>query len=842
MDGQPHLIRRWRLRHAAAAAALLLAAAAAGLRGDSASLRLAIADLAGRYGERYPHAAVLLARLAEAERGAAGAAGLEAAALVELTREALLAHPLLREQPLLFVVRSQYRPDHHNTATFFPGAAYEYNDGSFTPGGALKAIDLARGGAVTALVAAPEGVIRDPEVHFDGGRIVFALRRDRGDSYHIYEVRADGTELRQLTFASDVDDLDPLYLPDDAIVFSSTREPKYCMCNRHIMANLYRMEPDGANIHQIGKSTLFEGHASLLGDGRVLYDRWEYVDRNFGDAQGLWTVNPDGTNHALYWGNNTASPGAVLDGRAVPGAPQLLCVFGSCHDRPWGALALIDRRLGLEGRSPVLRTWPPEAVDLIRETGWELFDMFAGVRPKYEDPYPLDASFYLCSRQTGQDEQMGVFLIDRFGNEVLVHAEAPGCFDPMPLGRRPRPPVLAPRRDYHGAEGIFFVADVYEGTHMSGVPRGSVRFLRVVESPEKRSWTRPAWNGQGQEAPAMNWHDFNNKRVLGTVPVDADGSACFAVPADTFVYFQLLDADGMMVQSMRSGTVVQSGETASCEGCHENRRRAPLSLEGRPSQALAGAPSRLAGWQGPPRLFSYRAEVQPVWDRHCVSCHEHGGEAGDKLNLSGGRDLVFNTSYIELWRKGYIHVVGAGPAEHALPYSWGAAASRLVAVLRAGHNDVVLSGEEWERIVTWIDLNGPYYPSYASAHPDNLAGRCPLGASQLARLEELTGVPLSQLADHRSSRGPQVDFDRPERSLCLAGLAQARDARYEEALAIIDAGRAAFLARPEPDAPGFVPSDLDLWREAKYLGRVAAEGAMRAAIRAGSRRYDMACP
>ncbi len=175
-------------------------------------------------------------------------------------------------------MRAQYRPDHHNTATFFPGAEHEYNDGAFTPGGALKLIDFAKGGAVQALLDVPDGVVRDPDVSFDGTKVLFSMRRNLSDSYHLYEIHVDGSGLRQLTFAPEADDFDPLYLADGGIGFSSTREPKYCMCSRHIMASLYRMNADGANIHQIGKSTLFEGHSALLPDGRILYDRWEYVD------------------------------------------------------------------------------------------------------------------------------------------------------------------------------------------------------------------------------------------------------------------------------------------------------------------------------------------------------------------------------------------------------------------------------------------------------------------------------------------------------------------------------------------------------------------------------------
>ncbi|MHB1307552.1 MAG: HzsA-related protein [Limisphaerales bacterium] len=744
----------------------------------------------------------------------------------------------VREQPILFVVRHQYAPDHHNTATFFPKAKTEYNDGSFTPGGALKVLDLAQGGRVKTLIEVPEGVVRDPEVHFDGRRIVFSMRRNAADSYHLYEINADGSGLRQLTFAEEVDDLDPLYLPDDRIVFASTREPKYCMCNRHLTANLYRMDSDGANIHQIGKSTLFEGHPALLPDGRILYDRWEYVDRNFGDAQGLWSVNPDGTGHAVYWGNNTPSPGAVIDARSVPGTALTVCVFGSCHDRPWGALALVDRSLGLDGRAPVVRTWPASAIELVKDTGWEVFDAFTAVPLKYEDPYPLDDRFVLAARMLKQNGPTGIFLLDTQGDDVLLHSEDPGCFDPMPLAPRPRPPVIPERRDFANGEGVFYVADVYEGATMRGVPRGTVKSLRVVESPEKRSWTIPSWGGQGQEAPAMNWHDFNNKRILGTVPVEADGSACFSVPADTFVYFQLLDERGLLVQSMRSGALVQSGEYAGCAGCHDNRLAAPPARLAAPLQALRRPPQRLEGWHGPPRLFNYLAEVQPVFDRHCVRCHDFDQVGESKVILAGDRDLVFNASYNELWRKKLIHAIGAGPAEIQSARAWGSSRSRLLEFLDSRHYEVALSPEEFDRLVTWIDLNAPYYPSYASAYPTHPTGRSPLSDPETARLEELTGIKLRALASFRDNQGPQISFDRPEQSPCLGGIRDTQPDAFREALALIDQGRQRLAERPEADQPGFVASAIDRWRDENYAARQDAERRHRTAIRDGQKVYD----
>jgi len=580
----------------------------------------------------------------------------------------------------------------------------------------------------------------------------------------------------------------------------------------------------------------------MMPDGRVLYDRWEYVDRNFGDAQGLWTVNPDGTNHAVFYGNNTWSPGGAIDARAVPGTHRVLCVFGSCHDRPWGALALLDPHLGTDGRDPVIRTWPASAIGLVQQHSPRPdvygFDSFTKVQPRYEDPYPLSDKYFLCSRQTGRGDQMGIYLIDTFGNEVLVHAEGPGCYDPMPLGSRPVPPTVSSRRQFDAHPGAFYVLDVYEGTHMAGVERGRIKYLRIVESPEKRFWTHTEWGGQGVHCPAMNWHGFENKRILGTVPVEPDGSAYFKVPAGKFVYFQLLDENKMMVQSMRSGTTVQPGELMGCVGCHENRLMSvPESRKGVPL-SMRRPPAKLDGWKGPPRLFSYMDEVQPVFDRHCVRCHDYGREAGSKLNLAADRTNTFNTSYNELWRKKYIAAIGAGPADTQQACSWGAHASRLVTVLREGHQDLSIPADDLERIVTWIDINGPYYPRYDTAYPDHLAGRSPLDHGQIQRLTQLTGVPFGQLARFNSNQGPQVSFDRPELSPCLARIADANSPEYADALAIIQAGKSQLQLRPRADMPGFQPCVVDQQRQAQYVAREEIEAANRASIREGRKQYD----
>ena len=460
----------------------------------------------------------------------------------------------------------------------------------------------------------------------------------------------------------------------------------------------------------------------------------------------------------------------------------------------------------------------------------------------------MNESFFLVSRlvegsgrPNDPKNHTGIYLLDVFGNEILLHAESPGCFNPMPIAPRDRPPTIASRRDFENKEGHLYVLDVYQGPYMSGVPRGAVKYLRVVESPEKRYWVPGQWNAQGQTHPGVNWHSFETKRILGTVPVEEDGSAYFSVPSDRFVYFQLLDENGMMIQSMRSGTVVQSGETTGCIGCHDDRRMAPPVARGSVPLAMRKSPDALQGWHGHSSNFDYRAEVQPVFERSCVGCHDFGTPAGEKLNLAADRNLIFNTSYNELWRKRYIKVIGGGPAEVQQPYSWGSHASPLVRVLRNEHDthdDVEVTGEEFDRIVTWIDLNAVFYPDYATSYPDHPGGRSPIRALQVNRLSQLTGRDLGRQFGHASNQGPLVSFDRPEHSPILESFESVGTPQYVEALDIIRAGKGNLANNPDVGMEGFELSGIDLWREHKYQRRRKIEQRYRETIRKGEKLYD----
>lgn len=803
----------------------------------SASLRAAIEDLIATFGRRYPGGRAWLARLdaLDAARQEGQDPEALAASFETLQREALVANPLVSGQPLLYVNRPQYAAVYHAIDTLFQVG--EATEGGYIRGGALKLLDVATGRSRT-LVETPEGTVRSPCLHFDGRTIFFSMRRHPKENLHLFQIRADGTGLKQLTFAEGVSDFDPMVLPDDSLVFSSTREPKFNMCSQDIGANLFRMDADGANIHRITRNTLFENQASVMPDGRILYKRWEYVDRNFGDAHGFWTVNPDGTRQAVVWGNNQADPAAVYYPRVLPGnSGRLLCILGTHHGNMGGALGILDPRRATDGKASILRTWPTRVRDILRDSDQFDCDRLANVRPRYEDPWPLSEKYFLCSRTIGQGQEMGIYLVDLFGNEVLLHAEAPGCFSAMPLQPSARPPVLVAQRTYDSQPGYVYVQNVYQGTHMQNVKPGAVKRLRIVESPEKRAWTPGKWFGQGFQAPGMNWHDFTAKRIIGTVPVEDDGSAYFTVPADTFLFFQLLDENGMMIHSMRSGTVLQAGERTGCVGCHENRHAAPPPSLAAP-KALRRPASEPAPWRGPARPFSYVAEVQPVFDRHCLACHDFGGAGAQKLILAGDKDPFFNASYTQLWRTKAIKAIGAGPAGIQQAYSWGSHASRLIAVLKAGHQGVQLSADDLDRLVTWIDLNAPYYPTYSSAYPDHMGGRSPLDDQEMHRLGQLTGIRWDAEVNFATSRGPWVSFDRPELSPCLAKFSDPNDPAYREALALIRLGQERLAQRPRGDLADFQPCERDARREVFFEERQAVEQRNREAIRDGRKVYD----
>ncbi len=733
--------------------------------------------------------------------------------------------------PIVYVARRQYAPDHHNTGTDF--TAGDVSCHNVRGGAAIRRLD---GTNMVTLLDCPKGVIRDLEVSYDASRLLFSMRRAAYENFAIWEMNADGTGLRRITDGKGAD-IDPAYLPDGRIVFSSNRDVKYCGCNWHLQGNIFRVNADGTGLRQLGRNNLYESRPSVLPDGRIIYDRWNYVDRQFGCSFGLWTMFPDGRTQALFYGENAWRPGAIFDARAFPGGgpERVVCVFGACHDRPWGALVALDRRRGLDGMEPIVGSFPANITNMVVYTAdygdgrtsyhpcESYIDSFKALKTKYEDPYPLDGERVLVSRSEDmKTERMAIYLCDfADGSEFKVHEEAVlGCYDPQPLKARTKPPALVDAVDDTKKTGVFYVGDVYHGTGMEKVRRGSIKWLRIVEAPPKRNRSDHFWNTDTTHRPAVNYNCTNTKRVLGVVPVEADGSALFEVEANRFVYFQALDEKGMMVQSMRNGTTLQPGELAGCTGCHEDRLEATPPL--RDTMARSRRPS-IPKLEGETKSFSYMSEIQPIWNRNCLKCHDYGKPGAKAVNLAADPGVVFNVSYMELRRKialrwypdkpgqpkELLKPVDDGPPEVLPAYAWGSHRSRLVDMLDAGHGEVKLTAAERSKIVEWIDLNMPYYPTYETQYPERPYGRCPLTFAQTRKLVELTGDHKSIVADTIWARpdatrvlGTGVNFARPELSLCLSGVTG--EAR-EQALAIIREGGATLRKYGRPDLPDITP-------------------------------------
>lgn len=734
---------------------------------DLGRLRAAVEELERSRAGDYP-AAALLARLDDYQRRLNGlAAGrldpADAATrslmaeMPELQRQMLVdLNPLVQGAEILFVKRYTYDSKHY------------YDDFQHVSrwGGNLYVLSPADG-RVRCIVPELEGGVFDRyDLSFDGRRIVFGYHRPRQEGFRIYEVGVDGRGLRQVTrapadeerriatygqtstgdsfYGSSVgyqfwtDDVHPCYLPDGDICFASTRCEHGVLCTPlHYLActNLFRMDAQGNNIRPLSHGALSEFTPTMMEDGRILYNRWEYVYKGIAAVQSLWLTRPDGSGSEEFYGDNIANPGVFWQARQVPGHPRLAVCIGCGHE-PLGVGQVLLLDLNKEKRTPdPMRSLTPET----RTEGLRgLYQLRNGVwrediyGPFYSDPFPLSDKFFLVScnpdRRYNDQAGYGIYLLDVFGNRVPVYRDPEiSCWQPMPLAARKTPPALpsvaAPDQS-RDATATVFLSDVYRG--LPGVARGTVKYLRVMEQVA-RPWSAEVDCDRGEDRGAdgfgghlaISWNTHIWVAVLhGIVPVGDDGSACFEVPANRNLFFQALDGDYMEVQRMRTFVNFVPGENRSCVGCHEHRTQAPVS---RPVAAAGPLPLKLAAQPGEtaPRALYYPTDVQPLLDRHCVRCHD-GKDPKAAPDLRGEMTTLFNRSYEGILQAGLVKAVRewAGGtyamqnAESVPPYTYGAHASRLVEVLRAGHYDVKLSQEDWIKLATWIDCGAPYYGSY----------------------------------------------------------------------------------------------------------------------------------
>jgi len=629
-----------------------------------------------------------------------------------LKRHIALANPLMDFGKLVFAKR---------VPTSYSHLVMQYYGWRARPGGGLFVLDrpgysLACRDVLDGRLSS--GCVLEPRLSFDAKRIVFSFVECEGKTfnwaeiendvdegfYHVYEVNVDGTGLRQLT-SGPYDDLMPTYLPDGGIAFSSTRRRGYARCfggqfsRRWHVYTLHRIDADGTNLQTLSYHDTNEWFPAVSNTGLILYARWDYIDRDAVTHQNLWATRPDGTNAVALWGNATASPHCTFQLQPIPNSPKVVFAASAHHSVAGGSIAVVDPTLSDNGHEAVTRITPeipfPEA-----ESG--------DIKEYYTAPWPLSEEYFLVGYsptplvwEPGANKRnaLGIYLLDAWGNRELIYRDPEiGSTNPCPLVPRAKPPILPNSLPPKAPpEGEMILANVYEG--LGGVEPGRIKQLRVVQ-------LFPKTTNVANDPPIGLAREENGRAILGTVPVEPDGSARFFVPAGKPVLFQALDADGFAYQTMRTVSYVQPGERVSCVGCHEHRRTAPIR-KGRDVMALRRPPSRIDPGELGGRPFSYVDFVQPVLDRHCVRCH--GGEKTDGgIDLTGAPHEGFTRSYVSLLSDTDFWHVGTNPenaAKALVPRfggrnqvqvtppggAYGALGSRLMKLLRAGHEDVELA-------------------------------------------------------------------------------------------------------------------------------------------------------
>ncbi|MBE0537244.1 MAG: hypothetical protein IH624_16395, partial [Phycisphaerae bacterium] len=686
-----------------------------------------------------------LRRLTDRAAGAAALAEAERVSLYEavraVVRRLIVKHPLVASQPIVFMQRHRavgymlyeylgwyyaYGYDPSNGARNSKFSTPATGGGVYLleePGRSMKARELTGG-------RLGPGHYVTLSMSFDGKTLYFSFADPAGkdpyslpgyermpteagakyNTFHIFAMDADGSNIRQLTDGPD-DDFDPCPLPDGGIAFESTRRGSKLRCgggSPEIVYTLHRMNSDGSDIRTLSFHETHEWHPSVLNDGRIVFTRWDYVDRNAAKFHGLWTCNPDGTNPAVLFGNYTTRPWASYQAKAIPGSNRIVFVGGGHHANVGGTLVVLDpSRSGLDAggqdRFDSLEWLTPE-VCFAEAEGWP--------KSYFYSPWPLAEGYMLVSFSqqplpggyTGsyRDGETGLYYMDRFGNlELLFRREGISSVYPIPLKARPSPPVVAEAVEAAlEAEGEFLLADVNKS--LFDLPGGRrITSLRVVQVlPKSRT------DNAGD--PRIGYPNESNARMLlGTVPVEADGSAYFRAPALKPLYFQAVDEAGRAVHGMRSVVYLQPGERRSCVGCHERPGtaapvRRPIAAT-RPASVIDPGPDG----SGP---FSYPRLVQPVLDRHCVRCHD-GSAGADKspLVLTGDGGGWFSKSYDSLGP--YVR----WPSYDAVtrPGQLGADTSPLAEILTGGHlKYVALPDESMRRLYLWLDLHVPFYGTY----------------------------------------------------------------------------------------------------------------------------------
>lgn len=625
------------------------------------------------------------------------------------------------------------------------GSHYAYTDAvsdedTLNPGGSVKEFNFTGGSSLcllelgddytskeTSLLHDAGGVIRDPDVSYDGKRILFAWKKSaRQDDYHLYEMDFATRQVRQLTFGLGVADYEGIYLPGGDIMFSSTRCFQNVDCWHVSVCNMFLMDKDGKQMRRIGFDQVHTNYPQVHPEsGVVTYTRWEYNDRGQVYPQPLFQMYLNGTHQTEYYGNNSYFPTALLHARGIPHSGKVLAVVSGHHTQQRGKLAIIDPSMGRQETSGVTLVAP-----VCKPQGVIKVDQYGQDGDQWQYPYPLDEENYLVTFRPQGEQRFGIYFMTITGERVLLAADpAISCNQPVPLAPRPLPPQPSYPTDWRKTTGAFIVQDIYQGPGLKGIPRGTVKKLRVV-SLDFMATDIGRKHGPSTISDLAAW---DVKTVLGETPVHADGSAAFEVPARTPVYFQAIDASGHLVQTMRSWSTLMPGEVFSCIGCHENKNEtAPHKAT---TMALtAGIKPLEPFYDITNKGFSFPRMIQPIFDAKCVQCHQGGATKPPDLRSTpvwdGEARKFWNQAYHALIATGrpappandtqqvlgviaenskYLNWIGRWSVpEMIAPYSHGSSRSPMVALLEQGHAKVTMTRQEMDKISCWIDLALPH--------------------------------------------------------------------------------------------------------------------------------------
>jgi len=657
--------------------------------GTKETLQLAIQDLINTHGAAYPKGAEFLKRLKTVKN---------AAELTTLRKEALMANPAIDFKKLLIVERTTKK-------TWLP-ANWQCNSSIPKTGhtNSIATLNIQDGSVETIFTPKDKKFVGDLELYYDANKMLFSGIADNG-AWAIFELdlQKKNQEPKQITPAiADIDCMDAVYLPDDRIIYSSTSgfQGVPCVGGNDFCANLHILDRKTSKIRRLCFDQDNNWNPTVLPNGKILYQRWEYTDSAHYFSRVLMHMNPDGSNQKEFYGSNSYWPNSMFYARPTPGSSNKFVAIVTGHHgvRRAGELVLFDNNKGRHEADGAIQKLPgagkkvePVVLDqLVRDTF-----------PLFLHPYPISDKHVIVSMSLNKNSY-GLYLIDTFDNIVPIKlADENSYVEAIPLRKTKRQPIKPDMVQPEKKDATFYIQDIYAGPGLKEVPRGTVKGLKVYTyeyAPRKQG----GHYSVGTEGP------WDVRVVLGTVPVNDDGSVIFKVPANRPVGFLPLDAEGKSMQMMRSWTTAQPGEIVSCIGCHEDQSMAPIS---RPTMASTMKPRELKPWLGnKPHGFSFNRQIQPLLDESCTGCHT------TKLAKEDGRPDFedMKKSYYELHP--FVRRNGPEGDYHVLtPLEFHANTSELIQMLEKGHYNVKLKKDAMESLITWIDMNVPLHGTWGEA-------------------------------------------------------------------------------------------------------------------------------